>query len=328
MPLLPGFGDALGTLLKGRPRRALLAVSGGPDSMALLDLAARAGLRDLFLAVGHVDHGLRGRASAADAAFVRREAARRGLPFRLARAPVRVFAAAEGLGTEEAARVLRYGALARMAAALRCGTVLTAHTLDDQAETVLMNLIRGAGPDGLAGMSPASPWPVGPSRGLLLGRPLLSVDRASLMVHLKEARVPFRTDATNALPLFFRNRVRPVLKAWERERPGLSSRIARLAEILRDEEGFWDGLLGGISGARRKNLDLGSFKRYHKAIQRRLLRRAFGLASFAAVERARAFALDPGPAPRQSVPGGWVEKRDRSLVFRPLKLSAAGRRYK
>jgi tRNA(Ile)-lysidine synthase len=287
--------------------------------MALLDLAARWGPgANAFLAVGHVNHGLRARASAADARFVRRQAAARGLSFRVQEAPVRRFARRATLGIEEASRVLRYRALARMAADLRCAVVLAAHTLDDQAETIVMNLVRGAGPDGLSGMAPRSTWPVPDPRqsneGPLLLRPLLAVPRKSILRYLRDRRVPFRTDATNALPLFFRNRVRPVLQAWEEERPGLRERLARLAEVLRDEQDYWDALLPPYS--RRRGLDLLSFRKLHKAFQRRLLRRVFGFSSFAAVERARAFALDPEAASRQSVPAGWLEKTEGRLIFR------------
>jgi tRNA(Ile)-lysidine synthase len=296
--------------------------------MALLDLAARwAPGADAFLAVGHVNHGLRGRTSAADARFVRRQAAARDIPFRAQRVPVRRFARLEGLGIEEASRVLRYRALARMAADLRCAAVLAAHTLDDQAETVVMNLVRGAGPDGLGGMAPRSTWPVPVPRartgsprprrsneGPLLLRPLLTVPKNEILGYLRDRRVPFRTDATNALPLFFRNRVRPVLQAWEEERPGLRERLARLAEVLRDEQDYWDALMPPFS--RRRGLDLRPFRTLHKAFQRRLLRHTFGFSSFAAIERARAFAMDPGAASRQSVPGGRLEKAEGRLIFR------------
>lgn len=323
------FQETLDASLGRKSPRALFAVSGGSDSMALLDLADR-WRRDThaFAAVGHVDHGLRGRASKADAAFVRRESLRRGLPFRLLRAPVRALAHRAGRGLEDAARTLRYGALARMARALRCPAVVTAHTLNDQGETVFLNLIRGAGPAGLAGMAPAASWPVASSgKSPRLLRPLLEVRRETLLSYLKARGVPFRVDATNDQPLFLRNRVRPVLRAWERERPGFYERLGRLAEILRDEEDFWTRRL---EGSRRKDplgiLDSVGFKRYHKAEQRRLLRRAFGLSSFLALERARLFILDTGRTPRNnvpnvSIPGGWLEKRGGLIVFRPLKAS-------
>jgi tRNA(Ile)-lysidine synthase len=313
------FQERLGALTP-RPARLLLAVSGGPDSMALLALASRL-KGSLSLAVGHVHHGLRGRAADADAALVRREAARLGLPFRIARAPVRAFARRERRGLEESARILRYRALARMARSLHCGAVVTAHTLGDQAETVFMNLLRGAGPSGLGGMAPSAPWPV-PEKGKTprLLRPLLETRRETLLSYLKDAGVPSRRDVTNDQPVFLRNRVRPALAQWEKVRPGLLERLGRLAEICRDEEDFWTRRW---AASRRKTapgvLDSKGFKRYHTAEQRRLLRRAFGLTSFLALERARLFALQPRRgASNVSLPGGWLERRGTLLVFRPL----------
>lgn len=318
-PDLPAlYRDALRAA--GDPRRLLLAVSGGPDSTALLALAAdEARESGRFLAVGHVDHGLR-RASAGDAAFVRRAAARLGLTAAVLKVPVRRRAAGRGLSGEEAARVLRYEALARLARRFRCPAAAAAHTADDQAETVLINLLRGTGPAGLGGMSPSSPWPVG--RGPRLLRPLLGARRGDLRAFLKTRRQPFRRDATNDQPLFLRNRIRPTLAAWEAERPGAVERIARTAALLRDEEAWWERRLASVGD----RLELARFKRYDVALQRRLLRRAFGLASHAAVERARAFALDPGPARRQSLPGGWAVKRDGRLLFQ--ELSGGHSRYK
>jgi tRNA(Ile)-lysidine synthase len=258
---------------------------------------------------------LRPRASTADARFVRGQASARGIPFRLENIPVRRFARREGLGIEEASRVLRYRALAGLASNLRCSVVLTAHNLDDQAETVVMNLIRGAGPDGLGGMAARSPWPVPTPKtnNLLLLRPLLDVPREDILRYLRETRVPFRTDATNTQPVFFRNRVRPILKAWERERPGFRERLARLADILRDEQDYWKTLM--LPFPRRDGLPLPSFRKLPVAFQRRLLRHLFGFSSFAALERARAFALDPKFAVRQSVPGGHLVISEGRLFF-------------
>jgi hypothetical protein len=111
-----------------------------------------------------------------------------------------------------------------------------------------------------------------------------------------------------------------VLRAWEKVRPGLLERVGRLAEIQRDEEDFWRRRGKGLVLRRKKGvpaLDLRVFLSYHKAEQRRALRRHFGLSHFTALERARAFA--GSPAPRVSVPGGWIEKDARTLVFRPLE---------
>ncbi|MBK7207509.1 MAG: tRNA lysidine(34) synthetase TilS [Elusimicrobia bacterium] len=307
---LPRFSRAL---LDGglRPSdKILVACSGGPDSMALLDLASRSGLD---VVVGHVDHGLRP-SSGADARFVRAQAAARGRPCFVAHAPVRARAARRGRGLEDAARELRYAALGRMARRTGCVAVLAAHTLDDQAETVVMNLLRGAGPGGLAGMSPRSPLPGRPD--LVLVRPLLDFPKRSLRTHLRTRGVPFRVDETNAQPLFLRNRLRPVLARWEKERPGFFERVARTARVLRDEEDFWRRRLGMD---RRKQpprrLDRRDFMRYHMAEQRRRLRLLFGLTHFESLERVRQFAADRAAGPLD-LPEGRVAKTARFLIFK------------
>ncbi|HRY29939.1 MAG TPA: tRNA lysidine(34) synthetase TilS [Elusimicrobiota bacterium] len=331
--LYPEFRAALGALLPSRKSSLLIACSGGPDSMALWDLAERweeeTGGR---VVLGHINHGLRGRASDADERFVRAESSRRHTPFFSAAVPVKAFARREGRSLEDAARVLRYRALARLARAAGCPVVAAAHTLDDQAETVFLHLLRGTGPLGLAGMPPSSPWPVPnddttPEHESLrrprLLRPLLSISKSRLRAYLKSRRIPFRVDASNDSPVFLRNRIRPILKKWEALRPGLRRRIARLSEIQRDEEAHWTSRWRREfpSLFRRKNaalrLEPARFKRYDRCEQRRLLRAAFRRLDFDGLEKTRALALSPGPTGRVSVPGGWIEKKGRALVFRP-----------
>ncbi len=326
--LYPAFRAALADLLPKNRRRLLAAVSGGPDSMVLWDLLERwRAETGGFVAVGHVNHGLRGRAADRDAAFVAARARRQGVPCRVARAPVRAWARRRGKGLEEAARVLRYGRLAEMARSLSCGLVLTAHTLDDQVETLFIHLLRGTGPAGLGGMAPVSFWPVPARARPLLLRPLLNVSRRQILAYLRGRGLPFRRDATNEQPLFLRNRLRPVLQAWERERPGFFQRAARLSLLQRDEEDFWRARISGLSRRvfRRKGgsavLDLRRFLRYHKVEQRRLLRRIPGLSDFPQVEWARALAHAPvaeNPSPKRFVlPGGWMERRRHTLLFHP-----------
>jgi tRNA(Ile)-lysidine synthase len=116
---------------------------------------------------------------------------------------------------EDAARELRYTALASLARRFRCPRVATAHTLDDQTETVVLNLLRGTGPSGLAGMVDRGPWPVSiPGRRPSLLRPLMIFSKKEILRYLQSRGLPFRVDATNALPLFLRNRLRPVLRSW------------------------------------------------------------------------------------------------------------------
>lgn len=296
--------------------RILVACSGGPDSMALLDVADRwRKITGGFVAVGHVDHGLRGRASRIDAAFVQKECERREIPCGVVRAPVQAWAQKRGRGIEDAARELRYRALAQLARRFRCDAVATAHTLDDQVETVFLNLLRGAGPAGLAGMAEASSWPVS-DRGSPpeLIRPLLNVQKKEILRYLRAQKIPFRVDASNALPLFLRNRLRPVLRSWTALRPGFFQRVAQTARIFRDEEDFWRARLSFRRKDRRVRLERTPFLRYHIAEQRRRLRHLYGLSRFDVLERVRLFAADRAPGPLD-IPGGRVSKTKRFLFF-------------
>jgi tRNA(Ile)-lysidine synthase len=207
-----------------------VAVSGGADSLALLHaLRALAGPRRWRLAVLTVDHGLR-LGSAADAAFVADHAKGLGLP-----AVVRTLTAADlephrGAGPEATARAARYAALWPAADELGCAWLATGHTLDDQAETVLLQLLRGAGPDGLAGMAVRS--------GRLL-RPLLGVRRAETRACCAAAGLAWREDATNAGDAPLRNRVRHrLLPLLEELRPGATRTLARTATLAADEQAW------------------------------------------------------------------------------------------
>lgn len=184
--------------------RVLAAVSGGPDSMALLKLLliVRRKLR-LDVQVAHANHGLRAKASDADERFVRDFCRGEKIPFHNARLPVRRFAASRGLSTEEAARLLRYRYLIRTARRIRASRLATAHTRDDQAETVLMRMIRGAGLKGLASIPESRA-----EGGVIIIRPLLGIAREDVIAFLRGQGVPHRVDATNRDPQFLRNRVR------------------------------------------------------------------------------------------------------------------------
>ena len=149
----------------------LAAVSGGPDSTALLLILSRlAPSLDLTLTAAHFDHGLRGRLAARrERSYVEALCQRLAVPLQVGAGDTRAHARAHGLSREEAARELRYAFLAEAAVATGCTVVATGHTADDQAETVLLHIIRGSGLDGLAGMAARGPWPLtgqeGPGRG-------------------------------------------------------------------------------------------------------------------------------------------------------------------
>jgi tRNA(Ile)-lysidine synthase len=218
--------------------RVLVAVSGGADSVALLHVLHE--LRSpLGLALGcvHVDHGLRPEAEA-DAEFVRRCCAELDVPFHLERVAVRRAAPWEGLEAE--ARRVRYAALESRARAVGATRIATAHTADDQAETVLMRLLQGAGPRGLGGIAP--------SRGPLI-RPLLDTPRAEVMAHLRSRGLRWVEDATNRDVRFLRNRIRrevlPLLV--ETVGPHVVSALCRSAALTR-------GLLRDIDQRARSDL--------------------------------------------------------------------------
>ena len=202
----------------------LAAVSGGADSVALLDLLRTLApeLR-LTLHAVHVHHGLRAQGDA-DAAFVRGLCAELDVPFHLERVAVRREPPWEGLEAE--ARRARYAAFREVARRVGAGRVATAHTANDQAETVLMRLLEGAGPRGLAGIAPV--------RGIYI-RPLLGALRADIEAHVRARGLGWVEDASNRDPRFLRNRIRhevlPLLA--EDLEPGIVLRLARSAALVR-----------------------------------------------------------------------------------------------
>jgi tRNA(Ile)-lysidine synthase len=211
----------------------VLAVSGGPDSTALLVLAARwaKGLkRAPKLIAVTINHGLRPEA-AGEAAVVKRLARQLGVTHRT----LHWRGSKPRTGLQEAARYARYELLAQETARARFAHILTAHTLDDQAETVLFRLARGSGLFGLTGMARAAPLPLRGVREIFLVRPLLHIPKARLIATLEAARIGYSDDPSNRDPRFTRARLRTLMPALARE--GLDARgLARLAARLRRAE--------------------------------------------------------------------------------------------
>lgn len=183
--------------------RHLVGVSGGADSVALLHLLLEQGSRNLV--VCHLHHGLRGRDATADLRFTARLAQQLGLSFESARVNVRKLAENSGESLETAARRARHDFFAQCAKRHRCPRVVLAHHADDQAETILWNLLRGS--HGLKGMPPKQTITV-EGRQLVLLRPLLDTRGADLRAWLTRRGLPWREDATNADPFAIRNRLR------------------------------------------------------------------------------------------------------------------------
>jgi len=202
-----------------RGDRILAAVSGGPDSVCLAHyLRAMARRKGFSVRLLHVHHGLRGGAADRDAAFVRDLGRQWGVPAFTAAAPVRT----RGQGLEAAARKSRYRALTRAARRLRCNKVATGHQLDDQAETVLLHLLRGTRVSALAGIPPRRRL----SGRIDLVRPILPLTRAEVLAYLEVHGLKCRHDRTNRDTRFTRN--------WIRSRvlPLLASRNPRIREHL------------------------------------------------------------------------------------------------
>ena len=213
----------------------LVALSGGPDSVALLLLGhARATATGAPLTAAHLNHRLRGDQSEADEAFCRDLCARLAVPLHVARIDPRALARRRGLGLEEAGRRLRRRLLARLLTAqpdLACAA--TGHHRDDQAETVIMRLFRGAGLDGMRGIRPVA--------GHII-HPLLATDRREILGFLADRGQPWREDATNATGDAVRSRLRRELLPLVRDifGSGAARGPARLAGLLDDDAGLLD----------------------------------------------------------------------------------------
>ena len=260
-----------------RGDRVLAGVSGGPDSVALLHLLA--GLREelrLWLGVVHVDHQLR-EESAEDAAFVEDLGRRLTVPVTVIRRDVRAEAARRKLSLEDGARRIRYESFQDAARVCRAARVALAHTADDQAETVLMRLLRGSGLTGLCAIPMTRPL-----GDVTVVRPLLGIWRKDLLGYLARHRLPFRQDATNADPRFVRNRIRrDLLPLLERTyNPQIKPLLSQLAEQCRTDVEFlqhaaqrhWKRLVKRHNG--RLEIRVEGFVKQPPAIQRHLIRLA------------------------------------------------------
>lgn len=222
--------------------RLVVAVSGGPDSLALLHLLVGENIHPAEnLIVVHLDHALRP-SSAEDAAVVRDYAAAMGTSSAVSRIDVRALASEEGLTIEEAGRNARYGYLAEVAEGNESIIVVTGHSANDQAETILMNLLRGSGPRGLRGMQPISPLPG--SDSVFLVRPLLSVTRDEIEAYCSASGLKPMRDKSNLDPTYFRNWIRlELLPVMTDRNPGLVDRLGQTAKIIAADYKLLDDML-------------------------------------------------------------------------------------
>jgi tRNA(Ile)-lysidine synthase len=284
-------------------RPVLIGVSGGPDSLCLLDLMWRFGYP---LLVAHLNHGLRYEADQ-DALTVGEAAQTRGLPFILEEADIDAFARSRSFSIEEAARMVRYQFLFEQARQHQAQAVAVAHTADDQVETILMHLLRGSGLSGLKGMSyrmQPNPW----SNEIALVRPLLGVFRDEVLSYCNERGLHPVFDRSNLDTTFFRNRIRgELIPDLETYNSGIKSNMWRMAQTLASDDQVLEILTNDVwrdccleHNATGVALKIASLLAQPLGIKRRLVRRAISILrpglrdiDFASVERTLSFMCQP-----------------------------------
>jgi tRNA(Ile)-lysidine synthase len=338
-------GLVLNTKLFRPGLRLAIGLSSGADSVALTRaLAERAGELGLVLHAAHLHHGLRGADADEDQRFAADLAESLRIPFHTARVDTEREASSRKESIEEAARRLRYGWFRELMAVGRFDAVATAHTLDDQAETVLGKFLRGAWTEGLSGIHPVVDYP----EGQIL-RPLLGMTRPAIEAYLNGLEQAWREDASNRDPAYTRNRIRhgllPDLESWN---PRIREHLAGMAELARDEETWWDAEMerlapqmiltgravrgGGraSSGSEGIALDVVRVGTLSLAVQRRLLRYAtatLGVSlGFEATETLRQLAIQGRAGQKLSLPGSLVAERTaRELRIAPGVAGAAAK---
>lgn len=244
--------------------KILCAVSGGADSMCLLHMIYSRGLE---VVAAHYEHGIRGEEALRDAGFVEEWCREKSIECIVGHGDVPSYAAAHGLGTEEAARELRYRFLEETAARLNCKYIATAHNADDNVETVIFNLARGGGSLGLKGIPR--------SRGRFI-RPLLDVSRREIEGYLEENSIPHVEDSTNASDDYSRNLIRhqvsPVLRKIN---PELHLAVARSSKLLEEDEDCLSSMAEEFIREHYdgESLPLKELAQLHRALASRAIRR-------------------------------------------------------
>ena len=301
--------------------RVAVALSGGADSVALLYLLREIAEEEAFQVAGvaHLNHLLRGADADADERFCRECASKLDLPIDVERIDVAALAPTLQASIEHAAHVARYEFYERAATRLNATHVAVAHTKDDQAETFLLRLLRGAGPRGLGGMHP---------RAGVVVRPLIETSRAAVRAFVAEGRLEFREDASNHDLAIPRNRIRhELLPLVERSyAPGIVDALDRAAAIAREDAEYLDGAAGDaaarlISRTRAGvELDADALLREPPAMARRVIRlaqRAVAGAHFVgfdAVEAVLRFVVSKSTG-QLDLPGHRVNRRGNRLVL-------------
>ncbi len=295
--------------------RVVVAVSGGPDSVCLLDMLHE--LKDDFgieLVAAHFDHGLRPGEDEAETRFVESLALSLNLPFETNKAGPHIKAGRGSL--EERARGARYHFLEEVKGRFSAQKIAVGHNLNDQAETVLMRLLRGSGPSGLSGIPPC--------RDNKIIRPLIEISRNEILHYLGQRRLKYVTDSSNLETRYLRNRIRlellPQLKKYQ---PRIIELLAQTSEIMRRDNGWlevvaeeWVKEMAEITTDRQVLIPLSSFKELSGALRYRVIRYALGMTgenlrrvSLRHIEAISLLATGRKPQGRISLPNMLTAKR-------------------
>ena len=294
----------------------MVAVSGGPDSICLLyNLRELSKEFNISLHIAHLDHMFRGKESAEDALFVTRLAAKLKIPSTVKKIDVPSFCRERGLPPQAGARIVRYGFFNSVASAIGASRIATGHTANDQAETLIMRLLRGAGVSGLSAIPPVS--------GNII-RPLIDITRDEVLAYVSDNALDFVIDSSNTKPIYTRNKIRtnllPILKQFN---PRIIETLAAEAALLREENNAMEDCLSSVTTAiiRQNDKDVvltrGAFCALPQAFKRRLFKKVANIAtgteaglSLVQIDEALAFMSKAQTGRTLHLPHGLMVERE------------------
>lgn len=306
-----------------------VAVSGGIDSVVLLDiLASQRQEFPIALTVLHLNHGIRGKEAARDQRFVQELSERYSLPYLGQEVDVPAYRKEHSLSLQQAARELRYRFFAQAMDTHNLDKVAIGQTADDQAETVLMRLIRGGGARGLKGIPPVR-------EGYI--RPLLEVWREELLQYVRHQGLPFVQDSSNLKKDYLRNRIRQeLLPALSEYNPSIKERLLHLAQVLAEDESYLEGLAQEIAKGicmadHGVSISIPSLLSLPAALQARVLQHAFaslsseGILEYPHITSVMALIGEGGGCKQVTLPGGyWAKRSYDTLVLGKQEETPAG----
>lgn len=343
MPQINNFSNPILAKVEKTARRflsegnaVLIAVSGGPDSVALLHILAYIAPRlSLKLGIAHLNHLLRGKASDKDEQFVSDLAKSLNLPVYISREDVSAYQKAHKISLEEAGRKVRYEFFEKIRQENGFDKIALGHHADDNAELVLMNLIRGSGALGLSGIPP--------ERDGIIVRPLIHLTRSEITNFLKQYDLAYVTDESNSDPQFLRNRIRheliPILRSYN---PSISRNLNRLSDILKCEEDWIEGMITPMFEdcviEQQEHCIVFSvmkFNALHVAARRRLIRKAIVMLkgnirriAFEHLEAILSLSEKNSGSKNLHLPDQiCIEKENNRLIFKEEDLPLRTRRY-